>query len=218
LLVVGNDVVDLRHPDTRQKSRDHRFVRRVLLPEEQEQVYNDPHPDCRLWMFWAVKETAYKIFSKKNPSISSSPLKYKTERLEELFLPGHTSDRRFTCAVTSPGGRAVIIIYAGSDYLHAFAGLGNGETPGSMHIRVFHLGEEYEKKGKTDSVIVRNVLRNYLGRYWHISLSRIAIHREKNERGLGAPRVYINDEKAPVDVSISHHGRYGAFVLFTGER
>lgn len=211
MLVVGNDVVDLRHPDTRQKSHDHRFVQRVLLMEEQERVYNDQDPDRCLWMLWAAKETAYKIFSKKNPSISSSPLKYKTEQLGEMSLSDHIG--YFTCAVTTPWGRAVTTIYTERDYLHAFAGFGAGETLGELHLRVFSL--EGQGKEQTDSVIVRNVLRNYLGRYWNISPSRITIHREKNERGLGAPCIYINDEKAPVDASISHHGRYGAFVLFT---
>ena len=215
MLIVGNDVVDLRHPDTWRKSHDRRFVQRVFLPEEEKRIYNDSDPDGCLWMFWAAKETAYKIFSKENPSISSSPLKYKTEQLDEMFLPGHTYDRRLTCAVTTPCGSVGIIIYAGRDYLHAFGSFGNGEALGNMHLRIFCLEKVCEKEERTDSAVVRNVLRNYLGRYWNIPPSSISIHREKNERGLGAPYVYINCKKAPMDISLSHHGRYGAFILFT---
>ena len=218
MLVVGNDVVDLRHPDTRQKSRDRRFVRRVFLPEEEERIYDDADSDACLWMFWAAKETAYKIFSKENPAISSSPLKYKTALLGEMFLPGHTHDRRLTCVVTAPRGSVGVIIYTGRDYLHAFGSLGDEGTWGDMHLRVFRLEEMCEKREQTESVAVRNVLRNYLGRYWNISPSCITVHREKNERGLGAPYVYINGKKAPADISLSHHGRYGAFILFTGNR
>ena len=215
MLVVGNDVVDLRQPDTWQKSRDRRFVQRVFLPEEEARIYNDPDPDGCLWMFWAAKETAYKIFSKENPSISSSPLKYKTELLGEMSLPGYSHDRHLTCTVTTLCGSAVVIIYTKRDYLHAFGSFGDGRMLGNMHLRVFRLEEECGKKGRTDSVVVRNVLRNYLGRYWNISPSCISVRREKNERGLGAPYIYINGKRAPADISLSHHGRYGAFVLFT---
>jgi len=217
LLIVGNDVVDLCHPDSWQKSRDRRFIQRVFLPEEEKQIYNDSDPDSCLWVFWAAKEAAYKIFSKKNPSISSSPLKYKIEQRGEMFLPGHNYDRYLTCTVTTPCGSVGIIIYVRRDYLHAFGSLSCGETFGNMHLRVFCLEKVCEKKTKTDSVVVRNVLRNDLGRYWNISPSCITIHREKNERGLGAPCIYINRKKAPVDISLSHHGRYGAFILFTEE-
>ena len=215
MLVVGNDVVDLRHPDTWQKSRDQRFVRRVFLPEEEKRIYNDPDPDGCLWMFWAAKEAAYKIFSKENPSVSSSPLKYKTEQTGELSLPGHSHGRHLTCVVTAPWDSVGITIYATDDYLHAFGSLGDGKTSGSVHLRVFRLDDGCGKKERTDSVVVRNILRNYLGRYWNISPSCITVHREKNERGLGAPYVYINGERAPVAISLSHHGRYGAFILFT---
>ena len=215
MLAVGNDVVDLHHPDSRQKSSDRRFVQRVFLPEEQYLIYTDPDPDSCLWMFWAAKETTYKILTKEIPSVSSSPLKYRTEQLCETVLPYHGNSRRFTCLVTTPWGSALITIYIEHEYLHAFGSRGKGETLGGMHLRVFRLDVGCGKNDQTDSVIVRNVLRNYLGRCWNISPAAITVRREKNERGSGPPYVYVNGEKAPADLSLSHHGRYGAFVLFT---
>jgi len=73
---VGNDIVDLGSPFAKGKSKDHRFVQRVLTKTEQRFVGQSPTPDDMLWTLWAAKETAYKAISKSVPGISSAPRRY----------------------------------------------------------------------------------------------------------------------------------------------
>lgn len=61
---VGNDVVDLRHPRCRGKSRDRRFLERVFSFEEALVICQAGDPDRALWRAWASKEAAFKVVSK----------------------------------------------------------------------------------------------------------------------------------------------------------
>jgi hypothetical protein len=218
LVAVGNDIVDLGNPDALGKSQDDRFLRRVFLPEEQSQISLDSDSDCILWVLWAAKETAYKIISKINPAIPSGPLKYRVHLEETVSLSPRTPGFRnghFSCLVETPVGSVKICALTGADYVHAYGSWGDQATAGAMHLKVFRLDQPcFHRQPESD--VVRKVLCGYLGRFWHIPSGQIVIQRDQNARGAGPPVVYIQGERAPMDTSLSHHGRYGAFALFTG--
>jgi hypothetical protein len=210
--------VDLGNPDALGKSRDDRFVRRVFLPEEQNQIYQDSDADCILWVLWAAKEAAYKIISKYHPSIHSGPLKYRVHLEETLLLPPRTPGFRngyFTCLVETPEGSVITSALTGADYVHAFGSQGNQSEVGAMHLKVFRLDQPCFHD-QPESEVVRKVLRRYLGRFWQMPAKQIGVHRDQKVRGTGPPTVYVGGKRASADLSLSHHGRYGAFALFTG--
>jgi hypothetical protein len=217
LVIIGNDVVDLGNPDALGKSRDDRFVRRVFLPEEKTQIRQDSDPDCILWVLWAAKETVYKIISKKHPAIHSGPLKYRVHLEETTLFPlcnAGFRNRHFTCLVETPVGTVITCALTGADYVHAFGSQGDQSAAGAMHLKVFRLDQPcFHRQPESD--VMRKVLRCYLGRFWHIPSGQIVIQRDQNARGAGPPVVYVKGERAPMDTSLSHHGRYGAFALFT---
>jgi hypothetical protein len=209
--------VDLGNPDALGKSQDDRFLRRVFLPEEQSQISLDSDPDYILWILWAAKETAYKVISKINPAIPSGPLKYRVHLEETMLFPPRTSGFRnghFSCVVETPVGSVNTCALTGADYVHAYGSQGNQSISGAMHLKVFRLDQPCFYR-QPESDVVRKVLRRYLGRFWHIPSGQIVIQRDQNARGAGPPIVYVQGKRAPVDTSLSHHGRYGAFALFT---
>jgi hypothetical protein len=210
--------VDLGNPDALGKSQDNRFLRRVFLPEEQSQIFLDSDPDCILWTLWAAKETAYKIISKIHPAIPSGPLKYRVRLTETVLFPPRTPyfrNRHFSCMVETPAGSVNTGALTGADYVHAYGSQGNQLDGGALHLKIFCLDQPCFQ-GSPESDVVRKVLRLYLGRFWRIPSEQIIVHREQKVHGAGPPIVYVGGGKAPVDVSLSHHGRYGAFALFTG--
>ena len=218
MVAIGNDVVDLGSPDALGKSLDDRFVRRVFLPEEQKRIYQDSDPDCILWMLWAAKETAFKIISKIHPAIHAGPLKYRVHLEETGLLPLRTPGFRqghFTCLVETPEGSVITSALTGADYVHAFGSQGNQAEVGAMHLKIFRLDQPCFRD-KPESDVVRKVLCRHLGRFWRIPVEQVAVHRDQEARRAGPPVVYVGGERAPVDLSLSHHGRYGAFALFTG--
>ena len=210
--------MDLGNPDALGKSRDDRFVRRVFLPEEQKQIYQDRDSDCILWVLWAAKETAYKIISKNHPAVHSGPLKYRVNLKETTSFPLCTADfrnRHFICLVETPVEAVITGVLTGADYVHAFGSQGDQSTAGAMHLKVFRLDQPCFY-GKPESDVVRNVLCLYLGRFWRMPAEQIVVHREQKARAAGPPMVYVRGKRASADISLSHHGRYGAFALFTG--
>lgn len=218
MLAVGNDVVDLENPDALGRSLDERFVRRVFLPEEQRLIFRDRDPDCILWVLWAAKETAYKIISKSCPSVHSGPLKYRVNLEETSLFPQRSPDLRsghFTCQVETPVGLLMIGAQTGRCCVHAFGSRGDPLSGGALHLKVFRLDRSCVRD-RDESGVVRSALGRYLSRYWQIPFARIDIRRDLNDRGWGPPVVYVDGTRAPVDTSLSHHGRYGAFALFTG--
>lgn len=209
--------MDLGNPDALGKSLDDRFVRRVFLPEEQSRIYKDSDPDCILWVLWAAKEAAYKILSKSHPAIHSGPLKYRVHLEETVLFPPRTPGFRnghFSCQVETPAGSIVTSALTGADYVHAFGSQGNQSGEGAMHLKLFRLNLPCFQ-GRPETDVARKALCRYLGRFWQIASDRIEVRRERNIRGLGPPLVYVGGEKVSADISLSHHGRYGAFALFT---
>jgi len=73
---VGNDVVDLKEPANAGKSRDSRFLKKILTDAEIEFVRNAENPEAALWSLWACKETAYKVIKKSSPDIAFIPRRW----------------------------------------------------------------------------------------------------------------------------------------------
>jgi len=80
-MFVGNDVVDLTHPENKGKSQDQRFLNRVFTTDEQNLISKSSSPDATLWALWAAKESAYKVCHKVNHKISSIPKHYEVRLL-----------------------------------------------------------------------------------------------------------------------------------------
>jgi len=199
--------VDLRHPDALKKNLDGRFVGRVFLPDEKRRIFSDSDPERILWQLWAAKETAYKIISKAHPAVHSGPLKYR------VTLSGvcSISSALLSCRVETPVGGVSIVIQNEAEYVHAF-GCSDGCTAlETMHSKVFRLDQD-RFADRTESDAVREMLCLDLGCSWGVPAGEIDVRRCPGERGAGPPVVYISGKAASVDISLSHHGRYGAFV------
>ncbi len=199
--------MDLRHPDALKKNRDGRFVGRVFLPEEKRRILNDSDPGRTLWQLWAAKETAYKIVNKSHPAVHSGPLKYRVTLSEVCSI----SSTQLSCYVETPLDGVTIVIQNEADYVHAFGSSDDCTAVESMHPKVFRLDQD-RFADRTESDAVREMLCLDLGRAWGVPAGEIHVRRHPGERGAGPPVVYISGKAATVDISLSHHGRYGAFV------
>ena len=83
---VGNDVVDLKDAANSGKSRDSRFLKKILTDAEIEYVKNADGPDQALWSLWACKETAYKVIKKILPDIVFAPRQWQVNVHNIKFL------------------------------------------------------------------------------------------------------------------------------------
>lgn len=201
---VGNDIVDLNRPGTTGRARDSRFVDRVLTPGEKERLYGHKDPDRLLWAFWAAKESAYKAVSKTNREISSAPRRYPVTLfpgISKSLIPGN---------VLTPAGPVAVRIFIGEGHVHCI-----GTTGGLPDLdRSFHAIKKVCPAPGNESIRVRELAKERIAQHLDMAPHDIRIQRPLENGRPGPPVIRIRNRKPPMDISLSHHGRYLAFAAF----
>lgn len=218
---LGNDIVDLKTDNARGKSGDARFIARVFTVSEQEAVRRSKHPDALLWIFWAAKEAAYKAISKTAPDVSSAPRRY---RAAIDFQKRQNRMKTGSGHVTTPLGVAPVWIFCSTEWVHCMAWAGYPENPGAnpfdedIIYGIREIASDRRPGWVRESATARNAATSRIAEVLNIDPDDIRIRRELGPQGPGPPRVYIKGEKTPMDISLSHDGRFAAYALYNGER
>lgn len=209
--------MDLRDPQNVGKSQNSRFINRVFTPDEQKLIANASRQDAMLWSLWAGKETAYKVISKSFPSAISVPRSYRVS-LDLAEGPDNSgtfpaADNGITGFVDTPYGKVFIKIFITSDYVHCIGTTSALEEIDSLVWHVDRISPDSEALPYYESMFVRKALKKHLADYIDHNPEDIEIRREKGSNGLKPPFVYINDEKAKLDISLSHDGMFTAHAF-----
>ena len=214
---VGNDIVDLLHLPAQEKSRNARFRKRILLPEEEHLMLTDRQPDAMLWALWTGKEAAYKALQKDQLDITSIPRLYQVQfdRTEEMeppvsLLPG---ERRLLGTVATPRGNINLETLITASYVHSIA---TSFTPAAGTRIVWQVERMpcNDPSPAYESFYVRAAAKRHLAQYLPGSSPQdIDIRREQGLRGLGPPSVYLREQVTAIDISLSHEGAFAAYAF-----
>lgn len=202
--VAGNDIVDLRDPESRPGAIHPRWDARVLTAEERQSVRDAPSPHRARWRLWAAKESAFKVARKLHPGLPFLPSRFAVElaggvrgvvrhevgsfevRIDE------TEDRVHAVATVEGAplprwtiGTLDIISTPGGDPTAPIAAHGNRSDPHRPGARV------------------RALAREAVGSALSLAPSTIEI-----SSGRGVPLASSGGIRLPVDLSLSHHGRF----------
>ncbi|MHB8909642.1 MAG: 4'-phosphopantetheinyl transferase superfamily protein [Syntrophales bacterium] len=208
---VGNDVVDLKEPENRGKSGDDRFLDRVFTAREREMIAAARSPDTLLWSLWAAKEAAYKAVGGDDPSVCSIPRRYP------VLIDGGEAAGTSTAAgsegclagrVVTPLGEVVLRITVTDDYVHAVAA-GSPSVLAGIIQRVDRI-DRAEAAGD-ESPFVRGQLIREIARRLGCPVADLAVLKEPSVSDV--PRVFLRGRPLGADISLSHDGRFAAFVL-----
>jgi hypothetical protein len=194
--------VDLKEPANAGKSKDSRFLKKILTDAEIEFVKNAENPDTALWSFWACKETAYKVIKKSFPGAAFTPRRWQTVftgfQLEyserEVFIPGKDG--------------VFIRLFSNSDYIHCL-GADVLAVLDKLDWRVEILPEEETNP----SLFSRHCLARILAKHLSLNFDQIKIIRKRQNGELQPPRVYVGGREIDIDVSLSHDGRFSAYAF-----
>jgi hypothetical protein len=74
--VIGNDVIDLRDPETLPGARHPRFDARVFAAGERSALERSGAPDRLRWILWAAKESAFKVARRRAPDTAFAPTRF----------------------------------------------------------------------------------------------------------------------------------------------
>jgi hypothetical protein len=224
--LLGNDLVDLRHPRLLRGQRDGfaRLKARILSPEEIDWLAIEPHPD-RLWILWAAKEVAFKVRSKVE---SASSVFRPREFTASLSVTAGDEGWRDVRGRVSGGGMEVALRgWMSPQYVHLIGSSGR-ELPSQAEMGVERIPIEVELDALRDHFSSREwrCIRSVPSAWVRILAKRrlldllggapegLEIVTSERHPGERPPRVLIcGKESMEVDVSLSHHGRYVAWAV-----
>lgn len=198
-MLVGNDVVDLRDPDSHPATLHPRFDARVFGSGERRAIARAADPRAVRWSLWAAKEAAYKVARKRDAGVPFVPVRFRVE-LGALGTAEVThGDRRFDVSIGFRDGAVHAVAREAGTQPSAFAAarrLPEPATPDAL------------------SRAARDLAREELGRRLGVAPEAVVIRRRAR-----IPEVWVEGRRAAVDLSLSHHGRVVAFAaLVAGAR
>lgn len=209
-MLIGNDVVDLRDPETQPGAIHPRFDERVFTPAERARLTNEATAHRTRWRMWAAKESAFKVARKLDPGVRFLP------RLFSVQLKGNAR-----AVVRYAVGRFEVSFSGADDWVHAIATLSDGSGVEALldgsaerlssRLRLLRRGPsaivERVQRGKSAaayaSARVRAMARSAVGSVLSIAPSEIEIATVGR-----VPVALWRKSPLPVDLSLSHHGRF----------
>ncbi len=188
--MIGNDVVDLRDPDSHPDAIHPGFDARVLAATELARLRAAERPEVERWRLWAAKEAAYKAARRTDRDLVFSPAR---------FVVTVRGEREGSVHV---GGRDFIVSWSEEDgAVHAVA---HEASLGDVRV----VAAVAEAGGADPSAAVRRLaLVRMCGSV--PGSARITSDDRVPSLDLGDGRV--------LPLSLSHHGRFVAFACGSPE-
>ncbi len=233
MLLLGNDIVDVNQAGMREKSKDTRFMQRVFTAAEQDCINTADNPALTLWIFWAAKESAFKLVSKMcGPPVFSHP-KFEVSAFRQ------TAASSFKAEVVYRNHSFSTLITHTKGYIHAVGGnlpadawpqflmiSDVREIAPSVHAAwqnkaVWHKAftpAELESIHHATSALVRFFCKKSIAAALKIRTSQLQIIRPVEKKRPQPPFVLCNDRPCNIDISLSHHGSWLGWCFNAGNR
>ena len=200
---VGNDVVDLREPANAGKSRDSRFLKKILTNAEIEFVKNAENPDAALWSLWACKETAYKVIKKSCLDAAFLPRQWT------VFFKKSQSDFSDGEVMVLGKERVYIRLFSNFNYVHCIG----ADCLAALNKLIWSVDTLPEKEKINPSLYLRYFLGQSLAKHFFLNFHHIKIKRTRRCGELQPPHVYVDGRKTDIEISLSHDGRFVTYAF-----
>lgn len=63
--MIGNDIIDLKQSRIDSRWQRKGFIEKLFTTEEQQFIFDSHEPEILVWLFWSMKEAAYKIYNRQ---------------------------------------------------------------------------------------------------------------------------------------------------------
>ncbi len=186
--MVGNDVVDLRDPETRSKALHPRFDARVMSPGERDRLAAADNPRQLRWTLWAAKESAYKLAKRRDRSVGFAHSSFETDLDEDGRGSVRLGD--WSCRVT---------VRREGSALHCIAAPG---SVGGIVSRIAKLAP-----GSDPSAGARRLAIDAMAGHLDIEPASLSITSDHHR----VPHLAVSGHRLG-HLSLSHHGQFVAFA------
>ena len=187
-MLVGNDVVDLRDPQSQPDALHPRWDSRVFSFVELDRLKEALSPHVQRWRMWAAKESAFKVAKKIDPSLSFFPTSFHVELYDETTATVRHELERFT-----------VRLHETVEYVHAVA------TREGSPFTWSKIG--WAEAACAASRQAREMASRAIQRLFDTQ-SEVVIEPEGR-----IPVAFVEGVRLPIDLSLSHHGRFVAYAF-----
>jgi phosphopantetheinyl transferase (holo-ACP synthase) len=186
--MIGNDIVDLNLAETESNWQREGFLDKQFTKQEQEVILSADDSFLQVWLFWSMKEAAYKCY---------------TQKVEKRFF----APQKFECILTLED-QGIVTFEEYKFYTSTFFS--------TFYIHTIAEDVLVEDDGKVRAFLaigspktIEKDLKRRLSEETGVPYEEI----EKIKSSIGAPLYYQKEKLLTKSCSISHHGNYGAFVF-----
>lgn len=195
--MIGNDIVSLKeigHP----RSSNERFLQKVLTPQERLWLDDQTDKELALWTLWALKESSYKAHYKRYRYRSFAPKSF------ECRIEDQTKTASIQVAASTYQGFWQIK----DEVIHAIS------HPSSLpknQIWFNRLSQEVglDSQHELSKTLQHALIQEIAGRF-DLPAASLSINKVA-----GIPFLYQENQSLPIDLSLSHHGRWGGFAYLS---
>lgn len=195
--MIGNDIIDLVVARNHTRVKEKRYWQKVLQEEEIRWLERQKDQTLAFHALWALKEATYKLIAKLDPSLPFSPKKMAIHKLSSL-----TYNTPLAVEVSTTKGIFPAQLNITSEKLEAFSAQNLEDLQTSSFHSVKLPGTRYVTQSRHTYLQVKRTLSAFYG----IDIEKLEIQKENS-----IPKLYISHQKVPVDITMSHHGNWGAF-------
>ncbi len=181
---VGNDIVDLGLAKIHSNWQRKGFLEKQFTQKEQDEILASENPFLKVWLFWSMKEAAYKCY---------------TQKVKKRFF----APRKFQCMRTSKDKGIVV-----------FEGIKFYTTTFINTFYIHTIADELKNRGEiTSAICLPNTVNTAIRKTLENKTAFLFKKIEKRKTIVGAPLYYYKEKLLTNSCSISHHGNYEAYAF-----
>ena len=189
--MIGNDIVDLKLAVKQSNWRRKGFMEKVFSVNEQAMIFDAAKPDLMVWRLWSMKESAYKARLRIRQRIEINPRDFECHILNDQKGMVHCGSKMYHTRSEM-----------NDDFVHTQAC--SKEFDDSLFSKVIDLDQGRLGSKQLYIAAISSVVAN-------ANREKCDVHIRKNS--LGIPELYRTGKKMAVLCSLSHHGRYGSYLI-----
>ncbi|MGK0390816.1 MAG: phosphopantetheine--protein transferase-like protein [Maribacter sp.] len=189
--MVGNDIVDIKETKRSTNWERPRFLEKIFTKKEQSIITTSIDPFTTVWHLWSMKESAYKVFIQAGGDRFFNPTKI------ECSLDNSKNGQVKIDKITLKTSTLI-----NTNYIFSTAIINKAEIDSS----IFQLLENNSKQ--QSNYMYDQVLNDFAKKN---TLNRTELIIQKTTRGV--PILYYKNKALKRSISITHHGKYGAYSI-----
>jgi phosphopantetheinyl transferase (holo-ACP synthase) len=191
----GNDIVDMASAAAESNWKRKGFLEKVFTAQEQQYIREAASPDEMVWKLWSMKESAYKVYTRQYGGRFFAPKKFNSTLLNASAGMVEISDVTYHT-----------VTFSCKKYIYSIA---RPAGPGNDHFTgCFFRAPRLDHRSQQQFIYEKMV--SHYATITGKQIKKIAVIKDRN----GIPYLHCSGEKPDIPVSITHHGRFAAYIIY----